>query len=112
MEWIKIIAFILRLITEGLDKEDASHFGISVRSLKDKMWYVMVKPKPFRYTCNICQWSKIVTPASDVLTPLEFFDCCPKCGNLELKTTKVSPFIAFMYGINSGFIKQRWIVIE
>lgn len=42
IDWKKVIAYILRLIADGLDKDDAidkaaKHFGVSVSSIKNHM---------------------------------------------------------------------------
>lgn len=39
----------------------------------------MIAPKPFKYVCPTCNYSKIVKPKSDVLNPLEYNNICPKC---------------------------------
>ena len=43
-----------------------------------------IKPSPSQYKCPSCNWSKVVRPQSDALTPLDYFDKCPKCGEKEL----------------------------
>jgi len=40
----------------------------------------MIKPKPFKFVCPKCAYSKTVRPKSDVLTPMDFMSSCPKCG--------------------------------
>ena len=39
----------------------------------------MVAPKPFKWVCPKCGYSKIVTPKSDVISPMELMSHCPKC---------------------------------
>lgn len=39
----------------------------------------MLPPKPFKFVCPKCGYLKIVTPKSDALSPVDFFDICPKC---------------------------------
>jgi len=39
----------------------------------------MIQPKPFKYVCQKCSYSKIVKPKSDVLNPIEMMSICPKC---------------------------------
>jgi Zn finger protein HypA/HybF involved in hydrogenase expression len=39
----------------------------------------MIQPKPFKYKCPKCGYSKIVKPKSDVINPIEWNNICPKC---------------------------------
>lgn len=39
----------------------------------------MIPPKPFKYVCPKCGYSKIVKPKSDVLNDEELLPFCPKC---------------------------------
>ena len=39
-----------------------------------------VQPKPFKYKCPKCGYSKVVKPKSDAMNPLDLMDTCPKCG--------------------------------
>jgi Zn finger protein HypA/HybF involved in hydrogenase expression len=41
----------------------------------------MIAPKPFKFICPKCGYSKTVAPKSDVLNPADFIDTCPKCGS-------------------------------
>ena len=41
----------------------------------------MVAPKPFKWVCKKCGYSKTVTPRSDVIDPRDFMNRCPKCGD-------------------------------
>lgn len=41
----------------------------------------MIAPKPFKYKCQKCGYSKVVKPKSDVLNPIDFISTCPKCNN-------------------------------
>lgn len=45
----------------------------------------MIKPEPYVYKCPSCKWEKVVAPKSDALTPGDYFESCPECGNMELK---------------------------
>jgi Zn finger protein HypA/HybF involved in hydrogenase expression len=38
-----------------------------------------VAPKPFKYKCLKCGYSKIIKPKSDVINPAEWNNVCPKC---------------------------------
>ena len=38
-----------------------------------------IAPKPFKYKCPKCGYSKVVRPESDDLNPIDWFDICPKC---------------------------------
>ena len=38
-----------------------------------------VTPRPFKYKCPKCGYSKIVRPKSDVINPIEWDNTCPKC---------------------------------
>lgn len=42
----------------------------------------MIPPKPFKYKCPKCGYSKIVKPKSDVLNPIELNSRCPKCKSM------------------------------
>ena len=48
-----------------------------------------IKPKPAKYTCHKCGWSKIFSPASDAIMSWEHAENCPECGNKELDKTPV-----------------------
>ncbi len=39
----------------------------------------MIQPKPFKYICPKCGYSKVVKPKSDVLNPMDMMSICPKC---------------------------------
>lgn len=39
----------------------------------------MIAPKPFKYKCQKCGYNKIVKSKSDVITPIEWNNICPKC---------------------------------
>jgi len=39
----------------------------------------MIQPKPFKFVCLQCGYSKVVTPKSDVLHPSDLSSTCPKC---------------------------------
>jgi transcription elongation factor Elf1 len=39
----------------------------------------MIQPKPFKFLCPKCGYSKVVKPKSDVLNPIEMMSRCPKC---------------------------------
>jgi len=51
----------------------------------------MIKPQPKTYQCLSCNWSKTVSPQSDVISPLDYFDKCPECGE-KIETVPASPF--------------------
>jgi rubredoxin len=40
----------------------------------------MIAPKPFKWVCPKCGYSKTVTPTSDARDPRDFMNRCPKCG--------------------------------
>jgi len=50
----------------------------------------MIKPQPKTYQCPSCNWQKTVAPKSDALSPLDYFEECPKCGNNNLETLSAS----------------------
>lgn len=54
----------------------------------------MIKPKPSRYKCNACKWSKIVVPTSDALQPGDHYSSCPKCGSKDLSQAGVGSIVA------------------
>lgn len=39
----------------------------------------MIQPKPFKFKCYNCGYSKIIKPKSDVVNPIEMLNICPKC---------------------------------
>lgn len=39
----------------------------------------MIQPKPFKCVCPKCGYSQVVKPKSDVLSPLDTMNICPKC---------------------------------
>jgi Zn-finger nucleic acid-binding protein len=47
----------------------------------------MIQPNPYKLVCPKCDYSKIVTPKSDVLISAIDLSICPKCNiRLEKKT--------------------------
>jgi hypothetical protein len=47
----------------------------------------MIQPNPYKLVCPKCDYSKIVTPKSDVLISAIDLSICPKCNiRLEEKT--------------------------
>jgi len=46
----------------------------------------MIAPKPFKFKCKQCGYSKIIKPKSDALNPLDFIRTCPKCNNQMERT--------------------------
>lgn len=51
----------------------------------------MVQPKPFKFVCSKCGYSKVVKPKSDVLSPIDMSNICPKCQN-KMKQTELNAF--------------------
>ncbi len=47
----------------------------------------MIQPKPFKFVCPKCGYSKTVRPESDVLNSTDFINICPKCGEKMEKTS-------------------------
>lgn len=47
----------------------------------------MIKPNPYKLICSKCGYSKVVSPKSDVLSPIDLIamnSICPKCkGQME-----------------------------
>jgi len=41
----------------------------------------MIQPKPFKFVCPKCGYSKVIAPKSDVLHPSNLISTCPKCKN-------------------------------
>jgi len=39
----------------------------------------MIQPKPFKFLCEQCGYSKVVKPKSDALNPMDMINTCPKC---------------------------------
>jgi Zn finger protein HypA/HybF involved in hydrogenase expression len=39
----------------------------------------MIQPKPFKYKCPKCGYTKVVKPKSDALNPIDILMTCPKC---------------------------------
>lgn len=42
----------------------------------------MIQPKPYKYVCPKCKFSKIVQPKSDVVNIIEESPFCPKCNTI------------------------------
>ncbi len=50
----------------------------------------MIQPKPFKFVCPKCGYSKIVKPKSDVLNPMDMINTCPKCeASMERKELNI-----------------------
>ncbi len=50
-----------------------------------------IKPKPMKFTCPACGWSKVVSPSSDALMlGFDYFEQCPECGKDNLEITPIS----------------------
>lgn len=46
-----------------------------------------VKPNPYKFVCPSCGYTKVVSPKSDVLNPVDLISICPKCkGKMERKS--------------------------
>ena len=39
-----------------------------------------IKPRPFTFICEDCNWKKTIAPRSYALMPGDWFATCPKCG--------------------------------
>jgi ribosomal protein S27AE len=39
-----------------------------------------IAPKPFKWVCPKCGYSKTITPKSDTLNPIDMINTCPKCS--------------------------------
>lgn len=44
----------------------------------------MIKPRPRKYICQDCHWSKIVSPQSDVIRPWDEVIKCGSCGSTAI----------------------------
>jgi len=70
----------------------------------DPIWYdkgtPMIQPQPHKLKCPKCNYSKVVSPKSDVLDPRDFLGNCPKCDALLEKMTlnKIEKFISKVFG--------------
>jgi len=50
----------------------------------------MIQPKPFKFVCLKCGYSRVVKPKSDVLNPIDMINICPKCGaKMERKALNI-----------------------
>jgi|SaaInl4_200m_RNA_FD_contig_21_418401_length_334_multi_13_in_0_out_0_1 hypothetical protein len=50
----------------------------------------MIAPKPFKYKCLQCGYSKVVRPESDVVNPIDMCNICPKCKTeMKIKTLNI-----------------------
>ncbi len=38
-----------------------------------------VKPNPYKFVCSECGYTKVISPKSDVLNPMDLMSICPKC---------------------------------
>lgn len=71
----------------------------------------MVKPLPYKAICKKCGTSKIVSPKSDALNPLESFPPCPKCGQLMVDREKMGEFNVidwYLHSIKNIFDKLKY----
>ena len=49
-----------------------------------------IAPKPFKYKCPKCNYTKVVVPKSDVLNAMDFDSTCPKCGaTMEVESLNI-----------------------
>jgi Zn finger protein HypA/HybF involved in hydrogenase expression len=55
-----------------------------------------VVPKPFKYKCQKCGYTKVVAPKSDVLTPMDVQNICPKCKTTMI-VVKLNVFEKLIY---------------
>jgi Zn finger protein HypA/HybF involved in hydrogenase expression len=54
-----------------------------------------IAPKPFKFVCPKCSYSKTVKPKSDILNPMDFISTCPKCNSkMERKELNIIDDIA------------------
>lgn len=68
----------------------------------------MVKPLPYKAICKKCGTSKIVSPKSDALNPLESFPICPKCGKMMDGRGAPNPIDMVFNGIKNIFDKPKY----
>lgn len=51
---------------------------------------MLVSPKPFKFVCPNCDYSKTLKPKSDVLNSLDFLLTCLKCNSkMEIKEINI-----------------------
>ncbi len=48
-----------------------------------------MQPKPFKFVCPKCGYSKTVRPKSDTLNPMDLVSVCPKC-DMPIEKTSLS----------------------
>lgn len=51
----------------------------------------MIQPKPFKYLCPKCGYSKIIKLKSDVIDLMDMINTCPKCGK-KMKQKELTYF--------------------
>lgn len=51
-----------------------------------------IRPKPFKVICQQCQWSRVLQPLSDAVTPNERVERCPVCGSKKINFKKPNWF--------------------
>ncbi len=57
-----------------------------------------VKPNPYKLVCSQCGYSKVISPRSDVLNPMDLVSICPKCkGKMEKKSLNLLDDIFSMF---------------
>lgn len=50
----------------------------------------MIKPTPYKVSCEECDWSKSFAPQSDVVMPGERPTSCPICNSEKLNYTPLN----------------------
>jgi hypothetical protein len=61
-----------------------------------------IKPQPFKHTCELCHWSKVIAPRGDVRFLHEWPGVCPACGGELLR--------APLSGVDSLLMKARELI--
>lgn len=56
----------------------------------------MIKPTPYKLSCEDCAWSKSFAPQSDAIMPGERPKNCPQCDSGKLKYSRVSSIVTLL----------------
>lgn len=62
-----------------------------------------IAPTPLTFECPNCGWRKTTTPEANVLTPNDFFTCCPDCDNRDLFAKEATPCAVYF-----ARLRKRW----
>lgn len=62
----------------------------------------MIRPKPFKFVCQKCKYSKIYQPKRDALVISDVFCICPKC-KIQMDIQELNEFDKVLSSFKSFF---------